>query len=310
VWFLPPRAPHFEAALRDVSARERRFRLSAAERLAIATAEEHGQALAGLYQLFEDPDPDIAAVALHGLATQLGRSSLDFLAAALDDPRSRIRQDAIKLTANVGGASALVLLRSALQHKEADIRFQAISAAVANIPRCSLEDLRPLLRDSDPWVVGNAVHNVQHFDCDAEIAVQLQHLLTHTHAAVRAEAALSLAIWGNHRGEANILKLLDDPQYAIEAMDALVILNSQPAREALLHMVGRWLVPLHVRIAAIIALHRLNVPEGTQRLRKLQRSRRKIVRILLAQHPFNPTKGLLAEGKESTAAEVSLGSVG
>lgn len=144
------------AALRDLGSTRAAVRASAAQDLLLVGEESPREAADALKPCLRDADGAVRSNALAALAALDARHLLDDIAGCLDDGDSAVRQRAVMTLADLGGDRAAALLREALAHPQADVRFQAL-VGVCNLDPVDghTRSLR-LLDDDDPFLAGEA----------------------------------------------------------------------------------------------------------------------------------------------------------
>lgn len=257
--FLPPLAPTFAAALRDVHARDPRFRLAAAERLASPDAGRVDEALTALRVLVDDPLGPVRQAAVTALGFLGDASSSELLHARFDDEHAEVRQAAITAAALVD--SDRTWLVPLLADPRPEVRFQATRALAAHEPTRAAS-LLPLLDDEDVRVASAAARALGELGSNAppETTTELARALSR--ADVAFAAAVALADHDDARGEAVLVRALADRTLVLEAIEALARIASPAALDALAAHGARVFAPLLVRAAAGAALARRGDPRG------------------------------------------------
>lgn len=267
---LPPLRPHFDAAVRDVSARDPELRVQAAERLGDATPTETPRAVVALRAMLKDVHPRVRCAAAAACA-HLGSTALDGdLAALVDDPDPTVREISVVSLSRIGGEIAVAAVREALSSEHPETRFQAVVSFVELCPD-DVSPLAPLVRDEDPMVRANtatALSDSAALDADALLR---QCLIDHN-PQVRRRAAVALALRGDARGYDDVLASLDDAELVLDALNALGALADPRATEPIAHKAIGLFVPLVVKAAAGSTLLRLGDPRGVDLLRGVLRA--------------------------------------
>ena len=267
---IPPLAPTFDAALRDVRAQQARFRGAAAARLGDPPAGRRNEAVAGLLVLAEDADGAVRQAAFESLGIVEAIEGLSVLLAAFDDPHPGARQAAVLATGRVApdeGADAVARL---LNDPRPEMRFSAVwtlsSIGEEHVNRITLS-----LRDDDEEVRLLAAQCLGDLEA-TESADAVAQLLDDPSDAVRFGAAAALASLGDARGAPTLRDSLARPDRAFPAAIGLGDLRDRNSADALLRLARhRWRSPI-LRAAAARALVRLGDPEGARIIRKLVRS--------------------------------------
>ncbi len=251
--FLPPLAPTFEAALRDIAARDPRFRLAAAERLAQPDPGREAEAVEALRTLTRDSLGPIrqAAVTALGLLGATGVSEL--IHACFDDEHAEVRQAAVTAAAALDDErSWLVPL---LDDPRPEMRYQAVRALATHEPERA-PDLEPRLHDGDARVASAAARALGELAPDVPSAARDDLTGALGRPEVAFAAAVALAQLGDARGEPVLVRALADRLLALEAVEALARVASPAALDALAAHGGRLFAPLIVRAAIGAALAR------------------------------------------------------
>lgn len=263
--FLPPLPPNFEAALRDVRAKDPKHRLAAAEQLANAPDERIEDAVEALSVLLEDASGPLRQAAVTSLGELAQPSSLARLLAAVDDAHSGVRQAAITASARVGGDEARDAIVALLDDERPEMRFQAV-LVLALVAPDGLGRLTSRLEDEDDEVRAAAAQLLGEHGV-VEAADALATCLDDPKPHVANCAALALADLQDDRGVALLRKRVEDRGIGIEAALALGKLGAEEAKMELGVLVERYLAPLPLKAAAAASLHQLNDPRGVEGLR-------------------------------------------
>ncbi|MDH5671064.1 MAG: HEAT repeat domain-containing protein [Myxococcales bacterium] len=272
-WLLPPLPPHFEAALRDVRARDRAARLAAAERLANPDAGREAEAEAGLLELADDRDARIRAAALQGLAELGGPAATERILQRLDDGHPEVRELAMALLAEIDRPEARRALREGLESPYPELRFQAVSGLAQRPEDDDGDALLALSDDPDSEVRRMVACALAGFG--EQQAPRLRALLEDENAAVRRAAALSLSELGDAAGTAVLTEALDDPALTAAALEALGGLgNAGPHLERVAELAAARFGPLLLKAAAARCLLRLGDRRGLEPLRSVLRALR------------------------------------
>jgi len=267
---LPPLRPNFDAAVRDVAARDPDLRVQAAERLGDASPTETPRAVVALRAMLKDVHPRVRCAAAAACA-HLGSTALDGeLAALIEDADPTVREISVVSLSRIGGATAVAAVRNALSSEHPETRFQAVVSFVELCPD-DVSPLAPLVRDEDPMVRANtatALADSAALDADSLLR---QCLIDHN-PQVRRRAAVALALRGDARGYDEVLASLDDEELVLDALDALGALADPRATEPVAHKAIGIFVPLAVKAAAGSTLLRLGDPRGVELLRGVLRA--------------------------------------
>lgn len=257
--FLPPLAPTFDAALRDVHARDPRFRLAAAERLASPDEGRRDDAAAALRTLVGDPLGPIRQAAVTALGHLGDADSSELLHACFDDEHVDVRQAAVTAAALVDRDRAWLL--PLLADPRPELRFQAVRAIAAHEPSLA-PTLLPLLDDHEPRVASSAARALGELASTAPSGTTDALVRALDRADVAFAAAVALADHDDPRGEAVLVRALPERSLVLEAIEALGDIAGPAARDALAAHGARVFAPLLVRAAAGAALARRGDPRG------------------------------------------------
>lgn len=268
---IPQLRPTFEAALRDVHAKDRRARAAAADVLCSPPDGERERALAGIRVLADDEAPEVRFAAVAAIGQLCDVESVELVLARFSDGEPMVREAAIIAAGQLGDMRAREPLAKALREATPEARFQAVVALAELAGEESLDDVIAALDDPDAQVRGNAVSTVAELG-DERAVPHLVRRLSDSDKSVRREAALALADFGDARGASVLREALDDAGYVFQAANALGELGVVAAREDLARLATGVLKPLPVRAAAGAALERLGDPRGRATLRTVLRA--------------------------------------
>ncbi len=279
--FFPLDIPHVEAALRDAYSHNSRARSDAALGLGAATGEDRAPAIRELVRLLEDPFLYVrynAALSLGELlAGHESPAEAESLFLLLEDPAPLVRQAAvvaIGALGRAGGPRAFEPLLKALRSANADVRFQAALSLAEAAPEVAVDPLIEALLDSDAGVRGNAAAALGQIG-DPRAGDALARRLGDPSADARFEAAFALAALGDARGSDVLLAALDDRDRAHDAARALGRVGDARARAALSALWPRILKPVHLRLGAAAAAHRLGDGKAGDFIARMCESRRR-----------------------------------
>jgi HEAT repeat protein len=281
-WPLPPLAPHFEAALRDIHAQRPEMRMAAAERLSHAEGDERDRALEGLLGLTADAHPDVRATALTALGMLNDPRGLDRVLSHLEDEVPAVREYAALAAAQIGGERALEALRKALRSDTPQVRFQAVAAVAELAPADASRDVVPLLNDDDAEVRSQAVAALASLE-QPHLSGHLAGMLDDPSRLVRLEAALGLAALDDARGARVLVDALEQRVRVHEVSQALAATAAPEAIEPLAKIGRSFFAPPDLRAAAGAALVRMGDERGTQALRRVLRGLRSDARSYAVQ---------------------------
>ena len=267
---IPPLAPNFEAALRDVRAQQPGFRKAAAHRLADPPPERMGEAVRGLLLLSGDADGGVRAAALESLGSLEAQESKTVVRRALDDPHPGVRQAAVLALGRIDPAGAAIEVAPLLGDPRPDLRF----AALWTLSRLGPQHARAIARgvsDSDAEVRALSAECLSELDA-FEYVDAIAGLLQDEEEEVRFRAAASLATLGDDRGASALRVALQQPGRAFAAAVALGDLRDEGSHAALERLGRHPFRSAILRAAAARGLVLLGDPKGVEILRKLVRS--------------------------------------
>jgi len=262
---LPPLRPNFDAAVRDVSAKNAAMRIQAAERLGDATDEERERAIGALRLMLADRDARVRAAAAEACGRLRSHELVETLIALTDDADPLVREVTVVGLGRIGGAAAMTAVRNALNSEHPETRFQAALSYVELCPNDS-EPLQPLTSDEDPMVRVNVTQALALCDDPLSTALLAQCLQDHN-PQVRQRAAIELANRRDDRGFQDVVAALQQGELVLDAIDALGILGNRQAADPIAAHTTGLLRSLPVKAAAGGALARLGDPRGVALLR-------------------------------------------
>ena len=267
---IPPRAPTFEAALRDVHAEGVRFRVAAARRLAEPPDDRRQEAVDGLGVLTGDRVGAVREAAYEALGEIGAEDSLDLLIEAFEDVHLGARQAAVLAAGRVAPKQSAAAIEVLLEDSRPEMRFSAVWAL------SRFEGLRPelvhtALRDDDEEVRTLAC------ECVGESGMaghedQVVSLLGDASGRVRFAASVALARLGDRRGLDVLKDSLRQRDRAFEAAVALGDLGDRSARPELTALANQRFGSPILRAAAARALTRFGDPLGERVIRRILRS--------------------------------------
>lgn len=274
-WLLPPLPPHFDAALRDVSAKAVEARMSAARRLSQPDAGRQDEARSALNALTRDRDARVRATAVEGL-TEVGTvDDHPRLLECLDDVDALVRELSVVALSMIDHPSRDELLLRALDSRHPEVRFQALSCCAEQCAETAAEYFLRLTRDDDARVRQNAARTLADTGAaasDEPTRQRLHSMLGDDDDGVRYRAALSLGAHADAKAVGILVAALEDPDCRLDALDVLGLHDLPQVREAVAAITESFLKPLSVKAAAARALCRLGDPRGAEGLRAVIRA--------------------------------------
>ena len=267
---IPPLAPTFEAALRDVSAQQPRFRSAAAARLGDPPPDGREAAVEGLLALARDPDGDVRTAAFESLGIVEASEAVSVLLDAFDDPHPNARQAAVLALGRAAPEEAPAPIARLLDDDRPEMRFSAVWTLSRLGPEQALS-IRDALRDADPEIRLLAAECLGELEASDQ-ANAIADLLADDNDAVRFGAATALAALGDTRGAPALRAALARADRAFPAAIGLGDLADARAHIELAKLArGPWRSPI-IRAAAARALVRLGDPVGAKVIGRLVRS--------------------------------------
>ncbi|MEM7434745.1 MAG: HEAT repeat domain-containing protein [Myxococcota bacterium] len=267
---IPPLAPTFDAALRDVSADGARFRIAAANRLRDPPEERRDEAVTGLRKLMRDPVGPVREAAFEA-AGELGASEMlaQIVLGFADEDRGA-RQSAVLAAGRVDPEQAVPSIERLLEDRRPEMRFSAVWT-LSKIGAVAPEALVARLDDEDDEVRMVALECLATTEA-REYTDQVARLLEDGAWGIQLAAASTLAALGDSRGTGTLRRALGNDAHAFDAAVALGDLRDQESLGTLTSMARRRFGSPILRAAAARALVRLGQPEGVAIIRKILRS--------------------------------------
>jgi len=267
---IPPLTPTFDAAVRDVSAQQPRFRGAAASRLADPPPDRRDEAVEGLLSLCEDQVGAVREAAYESLGVLEAGEALSKLLEAFDDEHTGARQTAVLAVGRVAPQAGVEAIAALLDDPRPEMRFSAIWT-LSYLGAEHANRIAKALDDRDAEVRSLAMQCLGELRATA-CADSIARALGDPSDSVRFAAATSLATLGDARGAATLRASLSQPDRAFAAAVGLGDLADQDSLPALTKLAKhRWRSPI-LRAAAARALVRLGDPAGTEVIRKIVRS--------------------------------------
>jgi HEAT repeat protein len=267
---IPPLAPTFDAALRDVRAQHPRFRGAAAARLGEPPPERRDEAVLGLLELAKDDTGAVREAAYESLGALGALEGLATLLDAFEDGHMGARQAAVLAVGRVAPEEGADAIAALLDDARPEMRFSAIWT-LSYLGSGHADRIAVGLRDEDQEVRLLAVQCLGELGAAGK-ADAIAALLEDPSDAVRFAAATGLAALGDGRGAAMLRAALNLPDRAFPAAIGLGDLEDRGSLAALTRLAKHpWRSPI-LRAAAARALVCLGDPAGIDVLRKLVRS--------------------------------------
>jgi len=266
---LPPRAPHFDAALRDAREASPRGRATAALVLGQPPAGREREARTALARLCDDAEEDVRFAAMAGLGRVGDASVLTHAIRGIEDRSPQVREAAVIAVGRIGGEGAHAALRRALVSEHGEVRFQAGPALVELRGEEARVEVLVLLADERPTVRANAVRALAELPPHAPTAARLVRLLGDPDPETRLEVALALEDEPRAlpvlRAALASGELTEDDTFRV--LDALGRLGDAAALPLVHRLATSMLKPRAVKAAAAAALARMNDARGIALLR-------------------------------------------
>ena len=267
---IPPLAPTFEAALRDVHADGARFRAAAAARLSEPPEGARDAAVAGLLELASDDEGAVRAAAFEALGALQAREAAAVFLGAFDDPHPDARQAAVLALGRAAPEEGVSAIGALLDDARPEMRFSAVWT-LSRLERAPVSAIVEALADDDAEVRVLAAECLAELHAEAH-ADAIAVLLDDDSDMVRFGAATALASLGDDRGAVALRASLARPDRAFPAAIGLGDLKDEASHAALTRLARhRWRSPI-LRAAAARALVRLGDPEGMKIIQRLVRS--------------------------------------
>lgn len=267
---IPPLAPTFEAALRDVQAQQPRFRGAAAARLDDPPPERRDEAVQGLLSLAKDDVGSVREAAYESLGTLAAIEALNTLLDAFEDEHMGARQTAVLAVGRIAPEEGADAITTLLDDPRPEMRFSAIWA-LSYLGAGHSDRIAEGLTDEDEEVRLLAVQCLGELGATVG-ADAIASLLRDPSDGVRFAAATALAALGDARGAPALRAALSRPDRAFPAAIGLGDLEDRDSLGELTRLAKhRWRSPI-LRAAAARALVRLGDPAGIEVIRKIVRS--------------------------------------
>ena len=266
---IPPLAPTFEAALRDVQAQQPRFRGAAAARLAEPPADRRDDAVRGLLRLARDEVGAVREAAYESLGLLGAAESLSVLLDAFDDTHMGARQTAVLAVGRISPEESAIAIADLLDDARPEMRFSSVWT-LSHLGAEHAARIEQALVDEDTEIRILAMQCLAELDATGSVDAIARSL--DDSDDLRFAAATALAALGDSRGAPILRAALTRADRAFPAAIGLGDLRDRDSREALGRLAKHpWRSPI-LRAAAARALVRLGDPEGAEVIRKLVRS--------------------------------------
>jgi HEAT repeat protein len=267
---IPPLAPTFEAALRDVRAEQPRFRGAAAARLAEPPPERRNEAVQGLLVLAKDEIGAVREAAYESLGILVATEALGTLLDAFDDEHVSARQAAVLAAGRVAPKEGVDTIAALLDDARPEMRFSAIWT-LSYLGAGHAGRIAGGLGDEDEEVRLLAVQCLGELGA-TEYSDAIAELLEDSSDAVRFAAASALAGLSDPRGAPTLRASLGQRDRAFPAAIGLGDLADRDSLGALMQLAThRWRSPI-LRAAAARGLVLLGDPTGIELIRRMVRS--------------------------------------
>ena len=251
----------FEAALRDLEAKNDKARARAAHALGdVVSPDERKRAVPALIKVLEDRRPEVrteAALSLGDLETE---AAVEPLVARFEDDVPAVRQAAVIALGRLGFSSSFGAVAKVLSKGPPDLRFQAATSLVEIDQDRARKPLLAALDDGDGEVIG-AVALALGAIGESSAADRLAGLLEDwTRPATRFDIAYALADLGDPRGIAVLGEFVDHKDLAWDAVEALEKIaravpdEAETAADPLVHIAAQRFAPPRIKLRAAAAI--------------------------------------------------------
>lgn len=267
---IPPLAPTFDAALRDVRAQSPRFRIAAAERLTEPPPERRQDSVEGLLVLATDTVGAVREAAYEAIGVIGAREALPRLIDAFADTHLGARQAAVLAAGRVGPTEASAAIEALLEDDRPEMRFSAIWT-LSRFDVARPEQLLASLHDPDEEVRLLAVECFGELEAKAHVDA-IAALLDDSSDPVQFAAATTLAALGDARGASRLRAALGNADRAFDAAIGLGDLADHASLGDLATLARRRFRSPILRAAAARALVKLGDPLGAKIIQGILRS--------------------------------------
>ena len=267
---IPPLAPTFEAALRDVRAQQPRFRGASAARLGEPPPARRDEAVQGLLTLAKDEVGAVREAAYESLGVLAAMEALGMLLDAFEDQHMGARQAAVLAASRVAPDEGVDAIAALLDDARPEMRFSAVWT-LSYLGASHTGRIAGGLGDEDEEVRLLVVQCLGELGATGHVDA-IAGLLDDSSDAVRFAAATALAALGDTRGAPTLRASLSRPDRAFPAAIGLGDLEDRDSLGALMRLAKHpWRSPI-LRAAAARGLVRLGDPAGIEVIQKLVRS--------------------------------------
>ncbi len=224
----------FEAALADLTNGNVRTRRQAAAALGDVTEpQEREQAATALIAVMESAPLAIRIAAARSLGELGAATALPVLATAIKDNDPHLRQTAVMAIGLLGHPDGFEVLVDAVSAGRPDIRFQAPRSLVELEPQRALAPLLDALgREDDDEVIGALALGLGEIG-DPSAADPLAAHLDNPRGETQFEVAYALALLADDRGTDIIADALAKNIHSWDAIEALEMIGTDDAIDAL-----------------------------------------------------------------------------
>jgi len=216
-----------EAALRDMSAKDSRARLLAAETLGyVQDEDERDRAFEALAQGIGDARPEVRTTTCYSLANLERQSAWELIVLCVSDEVPEVRQSALIALGTLAASESFDDVAQALKEGSADVRFQAAtSLCEIDAPKSYKPLLHALQNNDDAEVLGAIAISLAAIANPACIPFLAKHL-EHPASQTRFDVAYALAQLNDDRGLNTLVASLTDTELGWDAVMALESLGS------------------------------------------------------------------------------------
>lgn len=164
-----------------------------------------------LIPLLKDADPDVRAAVARSIEHLEVSGDINEILQALKTGDTGTRIAAIRALGEIGGEKALAPLSYCAGRPEADIRAAAVEMLGRLAEPSTLPILLERLEDQHAAIQARAITALGNFPASVTLSERLRPFLKATNGDLEAEAALTLAGWGDLASTDAIISLLASP---------------------------------------------------------------------------------------------------